>query len=283
MGCSCIKHNLADNIENEFNTTEENNNSPKSNNNKINNEINNEIINNNKEIFSPIQIINDKNNKSENSEILLKSKNILEEKEESEKIKSEINNINIKEEKESEYLSKNLYNKKIFELINKIRQNPPEYSKFVLDNIKYINIENKEEINQETEMKEIKQIFIFKKKVKIKLYKGEENFLETAKLLKNTSPMKPLNFNENIVVPIFDNIENSINYNNIIKDKNINLFFKGNIKNPEIAVLLMIIDDNEFSEKKKRNAILNKEFKHIGIESKFVNNKFIAHFSFSKG
>ena len=283
MGCSCIKHNLADNIENEFNTTEENNNSPKSNNNKINNEINNEIINNNKEILSPIQIINDKNNKSENSEILLKSKKILEEKEESEKIKSEINNINIKEEKESEYLSKNLYNKKIFELINKIRQNPPEYSKFVLDNIKYINIENKEEINQETEMKEIKQIFIFKKKVKIKLYKGEENFLETAKLLKNTSPMKPLNFNENIVVPIFDNIENSINYNNIIKDKNINLFFKGNIKNPEIAVLLMIIDDNEFSEKKKRNAILNKEFKHIGIESKFVNNKFIAHFSFSKG
>ena len=279
MGCSCIKHNLADNIENEFNTTEENNNSPKSNNNKINNEI----INNNKEILSPIQIINDKNNKSENSEILLKSKNILEDKEKSEKIKLENNNINIKEEKESEYLSKNLYNKKIFELINKIRQNPPEYSKFVLDNIKYINIENKEEINQETEMKEIKQIFIFKKKVKIKLYKGEENFLETAKLLKNTSPMKPLNFNENIVVPIFDNIENSINYNNIIKDKNINLFFKGNIKNPEIAVLLMIIDDNEFSEKKKRNAILNKEFKHIGIESKFVNNKFIAHFSFSKG
>jgi len=283
MGCSCIKHNLADNIENEFNTKEENNNSPKSKNNKINNEINNEIINNNKEILSPIQIINDKNNKSENSEILLKSKNVLEEKEESEKIKSEINNINIKEEKESEYLSKNLYNKKIFELINKIRQNPPGYSKFVLDNIKYINIENKEEINQETEMKEIKQIFIFKKKVKIKLYKGEENFLETAKLLKNTSPMKPLNFNENIVVPIFDNLENSINYNNIIKDKNINLFFKGNIKNPEIAVLLMIIDDNEFSEKKKRNAILNKEFKHIGIESKFVNNKFIAHFSFSKG
>ena len=283
MGCSCIKHNLADNIENEFNTTEENNNSPKSSNNKINNEINNEIINNNKEILSPIQITSDKNNKSENNEILLKSKNILEDKEESEKIKLENNNINIKEEKESEYLSKNLFNKKIFELINKIRQNPPEYSKFVLDNIKYINIENKEEINQETEMKEIKQIFIFKKKVKIKLYKGEENFLETAKLLKNTSPMKPLIFNENIVVPIFDNIENSINYNNIIKDKNINLFFKGNIKNPEIAVLLMIIDDNEFSEKKKRNAILNKEFKHIGIESKFVNNKFIAHFSFSKG
>jgi len=279
MGCSCIKHNLVDNIENEFNTTEENNNSTKSNNNKINNEI----INNNKEILSPIHITSDKNNKSENNEILLKSKNILEDKEESEKIKLENNNINIKEEKESEYLSKNLYNKKIFELINKIRQNPPEYSKFVLDNIKYINIENKEEINQETEMKEIKQIFIFKKKVKIKLYKGEENFLETAKLLKNTSPMKPLNFNENIVVPIFDNLENSINYNNIIKDKNINLFFKGNIKNPEIAVLLMIIDDNEFSEKKKRNAILNKEFKHIGIESKFVNNKFIAHFSFSKG
>ena len=44
----------------------------------------------------------------------------------------------------------------------------------------------------------------------------------------------------------------------------------------------MIVDDSESSEKKKRNAILNKEFQYIGIDSKFIGKNFIAHFSFSK-
>ena len=277
MGCSCAKHNL---IDNEFKVTEENN-KEQTDNSEI---LNNQNIQNEK--LKSIQIINNKNIEDNNKEILLKS-NIIVQKEEKEESKQKndeinnINNINIKQIKESDYLSKNIYNKKIFELINKIRQNPSEYSKYVLESIKYINIENKEELNEITDMKEIKQIIVFKKKVKIRLNKGEESFLEAARYLQNLSPMEPLIFNENIVVPIFDS--ENINYNNIIKNKNINLFFKGNIKNPEIALLLMIVDDNASSEKKKRNALLNNDFKYIGIDSKFIDNKFLAHFSFSKG
>ena len=130
-------------------------------------------------------------------------------------------------------------------------------------------------------MKEIKQITVFKKKVKVRLFKGEDGFLETANFLQKLSPMKPLKFNDNIVIPI-----NEVINKEIIKDKitfsNINAFFKGNIKNPEIAVLLMIVDDSESPEKKKRNALLNKEFKFIGIDSKFIGKNFISHFSFSK-
>ena len=274
MGCSCVKQNL---IDNEFNITEENNKEQIDNNEILNNK------NNQNEILKPVQIINYKDTDDNNNEILLKSKQIelIVEKKELKEKNEEINNINIKEIKESEYLSKNIYNKKIFELINKVRQNPSEYSKYVLDNIKYISIENKEELNEITDMKEIKQIIVFKKKVKIRLNKGEESFLETARYLQNISPMEPLRFNESIVVPIFES--ENINYNDIIKDKKINLFFKGNIKNPEIALLLMIVDDNVSLEKKKRNALLNKDFKYIGIDSKFIDNKFLAHFSFSKG
>ena len=266
-----------ENHDSEFNITEESNKELIDNSEILNNQ------NNQKEILKPIKIINNKNIDDNNNEILLKSKKIelIEKREESKQKNDEIKNVNIKEIKESEYLSKNIYNKKIFELINKIRQNPSEYSKYVLDNIKYINIENKEELNEITDMKEIKQIIVFKKKVKIRLNKGEESFLEIARYLQNISPMEPLKFNENIVVPIFDS--ENINYNNIIKNKNINLFFKGNIKNPDIAVLLMIVDDNSSIEKKKRNALLNKDFKYIGIDSKFIDNKFLAHFSFSKG
>ena len=274
MGCSCVKQNL---IDNEFNITEENNKDQIDNNEILTNK------NNQNEILKPVQIINNKDTDDNNNEIPLKSKQIelIVEKEEPKEKNEEINNINIKEIKESEYLSKNIYNKKIFELINKVRQNPSEYSKYVLDNIKYISIENKEELNEITDMKEIKQIIVFKKKVKIRINKGEESFLETARYLQNISPMEPLRFNESIVVPIFES--ENINYNDIIKDKKINLFFKGNIKNPEIALLLMIVDDNVSLEKKKRNALLNKDFKYIGIDSKFIDNKFLAHFSFSKG
>ena len=56
------------------------------------------------------------------------------------------------------------YNKKVFEIINKIRLNSAEYSKFVLDNISNIKIENQEILNPNTEMKEYKQIIVFKKK-----------------------------------------------------------------------------------------------------------------------
>ena len=320
MGCSCIKHNLK---ESEFQMTEEdekNNNNPnidnkenkdnKSNNNpgksdninKDNTETEENVIVQNEQIINKQ---NTENTSSHQEEILLKNNKStnnnfeeqnIEKKSKKESIdfnpniKNEINNNsnnNIIEnnsiiKKESFFITKN-FNKKVFEIINKIRSNPPEYSKFVLDNICNIKIENKEILNPSTEMKEYKQIIVFKKKVKIELYKGESCFLEAAKILKKMSSMKPFEFNEDIVIPIPE-VQGQINANyikNKAKDYNIKAFFKGNVKNPEIAALMMIVDDSKSSEKKKRNSILNKDFKYIGIDSKFIGKNFLAHFSFS--
>jgi len=289
MGCSCIKHNLIDEETNEFNPSEDNNKEQenidsnininnyyiKITNDKTNN--NNNVNNNESEILNSGVIINNQstqniNNNNNNEDIQLKAKNIKSKEDQDNIITNNIIN------KESDYLSKSIYNKRIFELINKVRVNPAEYSKYVLDNIKNINIENKEVLNKNTEMKEINQITVFKKKVKVRLFKGEDGFLETAQYLQKLSPMKPLKFKEEIVIPI-DNKDSMIN---IINKYNINAFFRGNIKNPEIAVLLMIVDDNESSEKRKRNTLLNKEYKYIGIDSKFSDKNFYAHFSFSK-
>ena len=60
------------------------------------------------------------------------------------------------------------------------------------------------------------------------------------------------------------------------------MFFKDLIKIPEVSALLMIVDDSEKNPGKKRQAVLNKDFKYIGISSKFVGKTFIAYFSFSK-
>ena len=279
MGCSCLKNDLK---LNELNITEEN---TKEENIKVENNIN---FPNTKVIYKPEKIItNTILNSSENT--ILKSRVIspIENKQQEVNIIKNNNSNNSMNEikNESNYLTKNIFNKRVFEIINKIRMNPIAYSQFIVENIKNISIENCEETNEKTGMKEVKQVIIFKKKVKVKLFKGEDEFIEAAKLLTKMSPMEPLQFNEDIIMPIPDSFEvmNDIDFikNKIIKS-NINIFFKSNIKNPEIAVLLMIVDDNESSEKKKRNAILNKEFKYIGIDSKFINNKFVSYFTFSK-
>ena len=288
MGCSCIKHNLIDEETNEFNPSEDNDKEQENIDSNINinnyyikitnDKTNNNNVNNNEsEILNSGVIINNQstpniNNNNNNEDIQLKAKNIKSKEDQDNIITNNIIN------KESDYLSKSVYNKRIFELINKVRVNPAEYSKYVLDNIKNINIENKEVLNKNTEMKEINQITVFKKKVKVRLFKGEDGFLETVQYLQKLSPMEPLKFKEEIVIPI-DNKDSMIN---IINKYNINAFFRGNIKNPEIAVLLMIVDDNESSEKRKRNTLLNKEYKYIGIDSKFFDKNFFAHFSFSK-
>ena len=44
----------------------------------------------------------------------------------------------------------------------------------------------------------------------------------------------------------------------------------------------MIVGDYVNAENKKRNALLNPEYKYIAINSKFLGNTFIAYFTFSK-
>ena len=101
--------------------------------------------------------------------------------------------------------------------------------------------------------------------------------------------MDKFKFNKDIVIPLPDN-EEDITNSTFIKNKateirshnNINVYFKEYIKNPEVAVLLMIVDDNENLNGKKRECLLNPNLKYIGINSKFIGKNFIAHFSFSK-
>jgi hypothetical protein len=102
-------------------------------------------------------------------------------------------------------------------------------------------------------------------------------------------PLPPLEFKEDICVPLPET-EEEINdhaylkkqINIIQENNNIDIFFKDLIKLPEVSTLLMIVDDSEKNPGKKRNALLNKEFKYIGISNKFIDGKFLAYFTFSK-
>ena len=263
---------------------------------KMLNEIDLDISQENKDNLNTKELLYNQNNESDNkNNILIENNN--KENDKKDILKGNNNKDTLidykketkKDEKPNNNIIKNEYNQRALDLINKIRLNPPEYSKIILDNIKNICIENKLELNKNNGIEELNQIIVFKKKVKVKLFKGEKCFIEAADILRNTPSMDVLQFNSNIVIPI-PNTEEEINNSKLIKNKindimqksNINAYFKENIKNPEIAVLLMIVDDNEYSNGKKRKSLLNKDFKYIGIDSRFYGNNFIANFSFSK-
>ena len=182
------------------------------------------------------------------------------------------------EDKNAKYAD---YPKKMLELINKIRANPSSYADIVLNGINNIII------NQDFD--ETKPKIIYKNKVKVALSKGEQAFHEAAEILKEMQPLPPLEFKDEICVPVPETEEelNDHSYlkkqiNIIQENNNIDLFFKDLVKLPEVSTLLMIVDDNEKNPGKKRNALLNEEFKYIGISNKFIGKKFVAYFTFSK-
>jgi len=185
----------------------------------------------------------------------------------------------LNEEKNAKYAE---YPDKMIEIINKIRENPNAYADFIEDSIKYIiEIPDKDD--------ETKTKLIFKKKVKVALNRGEVAFHEAAEILRNMEPLPPLEFNGNICIPLPQN-EEELKDPNYLKDQvkalkennNIDLYFKDLVKLPDVSALLMVVDDNAKNTGRKRNAILNKDFKYIGINSHFVGKTFLAYFAFSK-
>jgi hypothetical protein len=186
-------------------------------------------------------------------------------------------------------LIKNEYNEKVFFLINQIRQNPSSYAQIIQSSIKNIKKENDIIIDEITGKEKERTRIIYKKKLKVALYRGEPAFIEAEEILRNTNPLPPLQLNPNIIIPLPQN-ESQIKDSTYLKNKiteirknyNVDIYYKDLIKDPELSVLLMIVDDNYKNAGRKRESILNKDYKYIGISSKFFGKAFIAYFAFSK-
>ena len=157
------------------------------------------------------------------------------------------------------------YVKKVFFLINKIRASPSEFVKAIEQAEKCI--------------KEIDGRKVFDGNgIKVSLNEGKTMFKDCEEYLKTLSPMEELNFCDDIVLES-PTEEKKIKDINIFKEKvlekkdkfGISAYFKDSIRIPEISVLLMIVDDTTKNPKKKREALLNPNFKYIGISSSDVN------------
>ena len=132
-------------------------------------------------------------------------------------------------------------------------------------------------------------IYTRKKKVKVALTRGEPAFREAADILRNTEPLPPLELNSDICIPlpatvveIKDPAFLKEQVKTLRESMTIDIFFKDLIKLPEVSALLMIVDDSVKNPGRKRNALLNRDFKYVGINSHFIGKNFVAYFAFSK-
>ena len=202
-----------------------------------------------------------------------------------------LNNLNNREEQadighsEKKYEDKNKkysnYPEKMLELINKIREDPASYADVIEDSIQNI-------IEEHNDEDENKAKIIYKKKVKVALTRGEPAFHEAAENLRNMSSLPPLEFKHDICVPLPETEEEmrepsflKEHVKSLRQNTRIDVFYKDLVKIPEVSALLMIVDDSPKNPGKKRQAVLNKDLKYIGINSKFIGKTFIAYFTFA--
>ena len=192
------------------------------------------------------------------------------------------NEININENNQDKNLKYSDYPQKMLDLINQIRANPSSYADVIEDSIQ--NITEEQDRKDESKIR-----IIYKKKVKVALNRGEIAFKDAAEELRSMEPLPPLMLKNDICVPLPEE-EAEIKDTSYLREQvklirektNIDVFFKDLIKIPEVSALLMIVDDSEKNPGKKRKAVLNPDFKYIGISSKFIGKTFIAYFAFSK-
>jgi hypothetical protein len=262
MGCKCANSNSEEFELNNKENLEENN---VFNKNELENLNNNNDNNNNQEINNQNNFNPNLNNNSNEYE---GNQNDYEQ------------NNNIENNHNSKYLN---YPEKIVEIINSVRQDPVSYSYTIEDSIQNI-IENNNKDDA------TKNKIIYKKKVKVALTRGEVAFREAAEELRRTEPLPPLEFVPALCIPLpetEDDIKDSVFLKNQVLELRkegirIDVFFKDLVKIPEVSALLMIVDDNGKNAGKKRMTLLNKDYKYIGVNCKFIGKTFIAYLGFSK-
>jgi hypothetical protein len=104
-------------------------------------------------------------------------------------------------------------------------------------------------------------------------------FKDCVEYLKTLNPMNELQFCDDIVLEC-PTEEKQIKDINIFREKvlekrdkcGILAYFKDSICIPEISVLLMIVDDSIKNPRKKRETLLNPNYKFIGISSSDGDN-----------
>ena len=199
---------------------------------------------------------------------------------------NKISEINTDEQDEIDNLN---YPETLLKIINIIRTQPQLYAEKVDYAVRYIKIENQIINDKITGEKKNIEKPIFKKKVKVALNKGESTFYETSKRLREMIPIPPLEMDNNLLINLPNNKKEIYDNKYLIKQAekikqktSLEFFYKDLIKDPNISALLMVVDDTEKNDFKKREVLLNPDLKYVGINCRYIGKTFVAYLGFSK-
>jgi hypothetical protein len=184
-------------------------------------------------------------------------------------------NLNLNYSCSAIYPSDN-YSRYLLEQINKTRTDPQSFIGVIED-------------SKDNIIKDRYGRIIYKGKMKIALSKGESTFNEAIDFLKETRPMKKLEFNHLITPKLPINESEIIDKHDLGKkvvsmiDNGIMIksYWRDIIRDPEISFLLMIVDDIGFKSGMRRKDILNPNMKYIGIASTEINGHFVCYITLS--
>jgi hypothetical protein len=220
-------------------------------------------------------------------------------------LKSEATNTNTNERDEiHEYITKRLANNNNLSYIPKVLESKPkkeqleivnlnkpkdDFSRYLLGLFNSLRLNPKSYID--TILRAKKNIQnncgskIYKSSVKVALNSGEKAFDSAIEVLKKTPPMNKLIFNPDLVIDL-PTTESDIKYKgylpNQIKKKinegfEIKSFWKDVVKDPDACFVLTIVDDNGRNAGNKRNDILDRNIKYIGISSVKIGQSFACY------
>jgi hypothetical protein len=167
---------------------------------------------------------------------------------------------------------KDEFSRYLFNLINSLRLNPPSYIDIILKAKNNVSHESSGEI-------------IYKSSVKVAINTGEKAFDEAVEILKNTPPMDKLIYNPNLTIDLPTN-ENDVKSRSYLSGqirKKIDLgveiksFWKDAVKDPDTCFILTVVDDSGKHAGNKRNDILNRNNRYIGISSIKIGRSFACY------
>ena len=160
----------------------------------------------------------------------------------------------------------------LFEQINALRQNPQSFIDIIEKAKSHITLDKS-------------GIKVYKTSVKVALNKGEAAFDEAIEILKKTEPMKKLKFNPDFTIEIPTNevdVKSKEYLTEQVKLKldagvDVKSFWKDIVKDAESCFILTLVDDSGKNPGNKRNDILNKDNKYIGITTVRVGRSFACY------
>ena len=167
---------------------------------------------------------------------------------------------------------KDEFSKFIFNQINAIREDPQSFIDIIQKSKKNIKIDKS-------------GIKIYKSTCKVALNKGEPAFNEAIEFLRKTKPMNKLIYNPDFVIDLPNNEYDIISkeyLGNKVKEKiergiDIKSFWKDIVKDEEACFILTVVDDSAKNSGNKRNDILNRDNKYIGISSVRIGRSFACY------